>query len=201
MNVGGGGNLPAQKLLRRGIAGCPDAHGAAIDHGDGAARMEGGRFGTLEEAEVDQDGRAIAGKDVGGFDVAMNESPRMECARPAADGADEPRHGGVRRRQIEGLEKLRRVPQAVLVLSALEEGGEGRVTEFGQHLRLALEACPRGGVGPVENLQRGSALAVHFHGAVDLARAAARDKGDDAPPPDLGAVGKRRPALNGLMPP
>ena len=102
---------------------------------------------------------------------------------------------------VEWLEEFRRVPRASAKCARLEEGREGSVAQFGQHLHLARETRNGCGIRSMEYLERRHPLTIHLDRSVDLAGAAARDKGDDTPAPNLGAVGQRRPAVDWRMAP
>ena len=120
-------------------------------------------------------------------------------ARAAADGDNEPRDRTVRRRHVEWLKEFRRVPRASAKRARLEENGEGSVAQFGQHLHLARETRNGCIVCPMENLERRRPRALRLDRSVDLAGAAARDKGDDAPAPNLASIRQRRSVVHWRM--
>ncbi len=123
----------------------------------------------------------------------------MECASPAADRADKPRHGAIGSRHVKGLKKLCRRPGASLILAGLEECGEGRAVDFREDTHFAFEACVCSGIGAMEYLQRSSAIAIILYGAIHLAGAAASNEGNDPPTTDNGAIGQRGTAFNRNM--
>ena len=185
MDVRRGGDGAVHELLRRGIAGRPDATVVRLLDGDG---VDDGRRGgfvgeRLREAEIDEDRRrAVAGEEVCRLDVAMDIALAVEAVEGARDFDGAGGHGLVRARQREGAEEVEDDPGAAVVGALVEQVWKAVARQALQQLGLAREAGRAFRVLRMAgDLERADLAVGGAHDAVDLGRTAAREVGDDAP--------------------